>query len=92
MRVASSRATAPMSKLLLPAPRPRLPPPINHRRPPPPVYWRADASSATALPYTKRAAAYISLRQLSQALRDLNKAVELDPAFVQVPTIHGDMP
>ncbi len=34
--------------------------------------------------YTKRAAAYISLRQQAQALRDLNKAVELDPSYVQV--------
>ena len=44
----------------------------------------ADKDPAAALLYTKRAAAYISLRQQSQALRDLNKAVELDEGFVQV--------
>ncbi|KAG2448958.1 hypothetical protein HYH02_005712 [Chlamydomonas schloesseri] len=42
-----------------------------------------DLQSTQPLLYTKRAAAYISLRSLAQALRDLNKAVELDDAFVQ---------
>ncbi|KAG2501822.1 hypothetical protein HYH03_000321 [Edaphochlamys debaryana] len=42
-----------------------------------------DLQSTVPLLYTKRAAAYISLRSLSQALRDLNKAVELDAGFVQ---------
>lgn len=45
---------------------------------------RTDLQSTQPLLYTKRAAAYISLRSLTQALRDLNKAVELDDAFVQV--------
>jgi hypothetical protein len=44
----------------------------------------AEQSGSMALPYTKRAAAYISLRQVSQALRDLNKALELDGTYVQV--------
>lgn len=42
-----------------------------------------EQSPKTALLYTKRAAAYISLRQLSQALRDLDKAVDCDATFVQ---------
>ncbi|GIL63490.1 hypothetical protein Vafri_17539 [Volvox africanus] len=42
-----------------------------------------ELQSAVPLLYTKRAAAYISLRSLSQALRDLNKAVELDSKFIQ---------
>lgn len=42
-----------------------------------------EQSGSMALPYTKRAAAYISLRQASQALRDLNKALELDSSYVQ---------
>ena len=33
--------------------------------------------------YTKRAAAYMSSRQGSQALRDLNVAIENDATFVQ---------
>jgi DnaJ family protein C protein 3 len=33
--------------------------------------------------YTKRAAAYMSSRQASQALRDLNQAIENDNTFVQ---------
>ncbi|KXZ44221.1 hypothetical protein GPECTOR_71g582 [Gonium pectorale] len=42
-----------------------------------------DQQSTVPLLYTKRAAAYLSLKSLSQALRDLNKAVELDSSFVQ---------
>jgi len=37
----------------------------------------------SALPYAKRAAAYLQLRQSDKALKDLNKAVEVDPTFVQ---------
>lgn len=37
----------------------------------------------TPLLYSKRAAAYISLRQMSSALRDFGKALELDPSYVQ---------
>lgn len=48
----------------------------------------AELDPKAALLYTKRAAAYISLRQQSQALRDLNKAVEIDASFVQVGLLH----
>jgi tetratricopeptide (TPR) repeat protein len=40
-----------------------------------------DADPAQALFYTKRAAAYMSLRQHSAALRDLDAAIEKDGAF-----------
>lgn len=33
--------------------------------------------------YTKRAAAYLSLRQMSNALKDFNKAIEVDSGYVQ---------
>ncbi|GFR39803.1 hypothetical protein Agub_g291 [Astrephomene gubernaculifera] len=42
-----------------------------------------DLQSTVPLLYTKRAAAYMSLRSLSQALRDLDRAVQLDGSFVQ---------
>ncbi|PNH04734.1 Serine/threonine-protein phosphatase 5 [Tetrabaena socialis] len=47
-------------------------------------YTAAIAQQPSApLLYTKRAAAHLSLHQPSQALRDLDKAVELDGSFVQ---------
>ncbi|GBF99265.1 dnaJ [Raphidocelis subcapitata] len=42
-----------------------------------------EADSASALIHTKRAAAYISARQLAAALRDLDAAVAADGAFTQ---------
>lgn len=42
-----------------------------------------DLQPSTPLFYTKRAAAYISTKQHSQALRDLDRALELDDTFVQ---------
>lgn len=42
-----------------------------------------EADPTAALLYTKRAAAYLSLRQHSQALRDLDRAVEADDKYVQ---------
>lgn len=52
------------------------------RRPQRPTY-STDLDPRASVLYTKRAAAYMSLRQASQALRDLNKAIENDDAFVQ---------
>ncbi len=52
--------------------------------PPTLFHLHADVQETVPLLYTKRAAAYISLRSLAQALRDLNKAVELDSKFIQV--------
>ncbi len=43
-----------------------------------------ELDSKSAMIYTKRAAAYINMRQNSQALRDLNTALEADPKSVQV--------
>jgi len=42
-----------------------------------------DLDPSTVMLYTKRAAAYMSLRQHSQALRDLDRAVEMDGKFTQ---------
>ena len=42
-----------------------------------------DIDQKASLIYTKRAAAYISLKQSSSALRDLNKAIEYDASFIQ---------
>jgi tetratricopeptide (TPR) repeat protein len=42
-----------------------------------------DADPSQALFFTKRAAAYMSLRQHSAALRDLDAAIEKDGAFTQ---------
>lgn len=41
-----------------------------------------DIDQKASLIYTKRAAAYISLKQSSSALRDLDKAIEYDSTFV----------
>lgn len=42
-----------------------------------------ELDPTTALLYTKRAAAHISLRQHAQALNDLDKALDLDNNFTQ---------
>ncbi len=65
------------------APNARCPPAVTA---PCAVYSLADLDSKSPMLYTKRAAAYISLRQQSQGLRDLTKALELDPTHVQVNT------
>jgi DnaJ family protein C protein 3 len=44
----------------------------------------AGIDSSSPLIYTKRAAAYISLRQQASALRDFDKALEIDPTNVGV--------
>jgi Tfp pilus assembly protein PilF len=47
----------------------------------------AGIDSKSPLIYTKRAAAYISLRQQANALRDFDKALEIDPSNVGVSVV-----
>jgi tetratricopeptide (TPR) repeat protein len=42
-----------------------------------------DLDATAPLFYTKRAAAYISLKKYAQALKDLDRAVDVDDTFMQ---------